>query len=111
MSFAPPKSVPADSFIQKYPLTNDIRLEEFVEGTMINVFFDRTVGISGAWEIATRNTVGATSTFYKHSGAKSFRDMFMEAATMCHLDICKLDPELCYSFVLQHPGNRIVVPF
>lgn len=113
VAFAPPKSVPADTFIQKYPLTDNhnIRMEEFVEGTMINVFFDHTVGISGAWEIATRNTVGATSTFYKHSGSKSFRDMFMEAAAMCHLNIHKLDSRLCYSFVLQHPDNRIVVPF
>lgn len=113
VAFSPPKSMSADSFIQKYPLTEThaIRMEEFVEGTMINVFFDRTVGISGAWEIATRNTVGATSTFYKHSTAKTFREMFMEAADMCHLDIHKLDPSLCYSFVLQHPDNRIVVPF
>jgi hypothetical protein len=78
---------------------------------MINVFFDPSIGLTGGWEISTRNTVGATSTFYKSSSSKTFRDMFMEACSECKLDINQLDQELCYSFVLQHPENRIVVPF
>jgi hypothetical protein len=112
VGFAPPKSLHADTFIQKYPkTTNNIQAEEFVEGTMINAFFDPCVGVTGSWEIATRNTVGATSSFYKSSASKTFRQMFMEASSECKLDINKLDTELCYSFVLQHPENRIVVPF
>ena len=31
-------------------------------------------------EISTRNTVGATSSFFKGSHQKTFRDMFLEAA-------------------------------
>ncbi len=109
VGFAPPKSLHADIFIQKYPEnTNGIQAEEFVEGTMVNVFFDPCIS---AWEISTRNTVGATSSFYKSSASKTFRQMFMEAAFECKLDINKLETELCYSFVLQHPENRIVVPF
>jgi hypothetical protein len=114
IGFAPPKSIPADVFIKKYPEHNKgdfIVAEEFVEGTMINVFFDSSIGVSGGWEISTRNTIGATSTFYKSKFSKSFREMFMEAAENNNLDINKLDPRLCYSFVLQHPENRIVVPF
>ena len=112
VGFAPPKSLDADVFIQKYPEnTHGIRAEEFVEGTMINVFFDPCIGVTGGWEISTRNTVGATSSFFKSPGAKTFRQMFMEAASKCKLDINKLDKEMCYSFVLQHPENRIVVPF
>jgi len=109
VGFAPPKSLHADTFIQKYPEnTNGVQAEEFVEGTMVNVFFDPCIS---AWEIATRNTVGATSSFYKSSASKTFRQMFIEAAVECKLDINKLETELCYSFVLQHPENRIVVPF
>jgi hypothetical protein len=114
VGFAPPKSIPADEFIKKYPENNhdtNIQAEEFVEGTMINVFFDSTIGVTGCWEISTRNTVGATSTFFKSPNSKTFRQMFMEAATECKLDINKLETDLCYSFVLQHPENRIVVPF
>jgi hypothetical protein len=114
VGFAPPKSIPAESFIQKYPDTNlrdSIVAEEFVEGTMINVFFDPSIGLTGGWEISTRNTVGATSSFYKSPHSKTFRQMFTEAATENNLDINRLEPDMCYSFVLQHPENRIVVPF
>jgi hypothetical protein len=78
---------------------------------MINVFWDSTIGLTGAWEISTRNTVGATSSFYKHSDAKTFRTMFLEAAKENNLILELLNPLYCYSFVLQHPLNRIVVPF
>jgi hypothetical protein len=112
VGFAPPKSLHADIFIQKYPEnTIGLRAEEFVEGTMINVFFDPDVGVTGSWEISTRNTVGATSSFFKSSTSKTFRRMFMEAADECRLNINTLETDLCYSFVLQHPENRIVVPF
>ena len=112
VGFAPPKSYHADTFIKKYDEnTNGIQAEEFVEGTMINVFFDPSIGVTGCWEISTRNTVGATSSFFKSSGSKTFRQMFMEAAAECKLDINQLEKNLSYSFVLQHPENRIVVPF
>ena len=114
VGFAPPKSLHADTFIQKYPdhkTCDSIVAEEFIEGTMINVFFDPSIGLTGGWEISTRNTVGATSSFYKSPHAKTFRQMFMEAASENKLDINKLETDMCYSFVLQHPENRIVVPF
>lgn len=110
--FAPPKSQHPDRFMKNYPVIKDeIRAEEFIEGTMINVFFDDTIGVSGSWEIATRNNVGANNIFFKTTDTKSFRDMFMEATKECALDINLLDKTLCYSFVLQHPNNRIVLPF
>lgn len=110
--FAPPKSITTDSFIKQYQYkTNDILAMEFVEGTMINVFWDPAIGVSGCWQIATRNTVGATSSFYKNSGSITFRDMFLEAVKENNLNMDGLNKENCYSFVLQHPKNRIVVPF
>ena len=109
VGFSPPKSMKSEDFIVKN--NKDVVAEEFVEGTMINVFWDSLIGIHGGWEISTRNTVGATSTFYKGKNSKTFRDMFLEAAKVCNLEINALDPKYCYSFVLQHPENRIVVPF
>jgi hypothetical protein len=113
VSFAPPKSVPSDEFIKKYPVAevSTVRAEEFVEGTMINVFWDNTICLSGGWEIATRNTVGAVSSFYKNNETKTFREMFLDAAISINLSLDKLNPVYNYSFVLQHPENRIVVPF
>jgi len=107
LCFSPPKSINADTFITKYPCKDDtIIAEEFIEGTMINVFFDH---IHGSWQIATKNTVGGNVSFYKWS--KTFSEMFFEACVYCQLNIQLLSPNFCYSFILQHPENRIVVPF
>jgi len=113
VSFAPPKSISYDLFKNKYSdKSENIVAEEFVEGTMINVFWDETSGLSGSWEIATRNTVGADVSFFKcKEKTPTFRDMFLEAAKKNNLDLNMLNPIYCYSFVLQHPENRIVVPF
>jgi len=112
VGFAPPKSISSEQFIQKYnENTPGIVFEEFVEGTMINVFWDDSIGLTGGWEISTRNTVGATSSFYKSKQSKTFRDMFLEAASENKMDFSVLDNKYSYSFVVQHPENRIVVPF
>jgi hypothetical protein len=105
-SFAPPKSLPADHFIKKYETKSDyIIAQEFVEGTMINVFYD------SYWKIATRNTVDADVSFYKKQDGKTFKTMFEEACKENNFNLETLNPQFCYSFVLQHPDNRIVVPF
>jgi hypothetical protein len=114
ISFSPPKSIPFLTFSTLYPeKSTNIIAEEFIEGTMINVFWDSNIGVSGSWEIATRSNVGADVSFYKDSTKPSitFRSMFMEAATYVGLDFNKLNPLYSYSFVLQHPQNRIVIPF
>lgn len=111
VSFAPPKSVNANQFTFRYRnKTSNIVAEEFVEGTMVNAFFDPTYGATGCWQIATRNTVGAEVKFYKDSN-KNFNTMFMEACIENNFNLQTLNPRFCYSFVLQHPENRIVVPF
>ena len=112
VGFAPPKSIPSDTFIKMYPdKTTHLVAQEFIEGTMINAFWDPSVGLTGGWEISTRNTVGATSSFFKGANRKTFRTMFLEAAKEVNLSLDQLNKDLCYSFVLQHPENRIVVPF
>ena len=112
VSYSPPKSIQFDSFRQKYSDNkyDNLVAEEFVEGTMINIFWDPTVGLSGSWEIATRNNVGANSSFFLSNPTKTFRDMFLEAAKENNLDFDKLSKVYNFSFVLQHPDNRIVVP-
>jgi len=110
VSFAPPKSIPYEVFSNMYVnnYSSPLIAQEFVEGTMINVFWDNTREL---WEITTRSTIGASSSFYKPSKNKTFRDMFHEAVAKNNMDISLLDRNMCYSFVLQHPDNRIVVPF
>ena len=112
ISFSPPKSIPYDKFIDTYPQKTDFLIaEEFIEGTMINIFWDSNIGLNGGWELSTRNTVGALSSFYKTNGSKTFKDMFLEALQKNNLILDNLNQKYSYSFVLQHPDNRIVVPF
>lgn len=114
VSFAPPKSLPADQFMTKFVKSNYIIAQEFVEGTMINVFFDESIH---SWKLATRNTVDANVSFYRSNKTdqgtsnKTFNTMFVEACQANNLNLDTLNKQYCYSFVLQHPDNRIVVPF
>ena len=116
VGFSPPKSLQADVFLKLYPVKTDVVVaEEFIEGTMINVFFDETIGLTGDWEISTRNIVGATCGFFNSNTntstqKKTFRTMFLEAAKENNIFFENLNKNLCYSFVLQHPDNRIVIP-
>ena len=105
--FSPPKSLNSDAFISAYEKdVLNCRAEQYVEGTMINVFHDHD-----EWEIATRSTVGGKITFFRVDGnITTFRHMFLDACNYVNLDFDYLDKSLCYSFILQHPENRIVSP-
>lgn len=112
VSVSPRKSIQFEKFLNKYaqPEENIIG-EEFVEGTMINLFWDPSIEPSGGWEIATRNTIGGNVLFYRSGQGKTFNQMFFQACKYNNLNVERLDKNYCYSFVLQHPENRIVVPF
>jgi hypothetical protein len=112
LSFSPPKSIAYKEFIEKHPEKDkNIIVEEFVEGTMINVFWNKNAGINGEWIISTRSSVGAKTSFYKSSNSKTFDTMFFEALNEIDFKLEQLNPLYCYSFVLQHPENRIVIKF
>lgn len=99
----PNKSIPLNELddYSNVPL----QYEEFVDGVMINVFWDAT---DNKWEYATRSNIGASIRFFVQD--KTFRTMFEEALMEDNLDLNVLPKHLCYSFVLQHPQNRIVSP-
>jgi len=115
LSFSPPKSLAETEFIKKHknPGKKNIVGEEFIEGTMINVFFDSKIGDEGDWEISTRSNIGARTAFFRDgeiNHEQTFRYMFLEAASKANLSFDNLPKDYCYSFVLQHPKNRIVLP-
>ena len=113
LAFSPPKSEEPSRFQKTYAAETCLA-EEFVEGTMINVFYDGENRENGEWEIATRSCVGANITYFtsgKVEEEDTFKYMFMEACQNANFDLNSLSKEYCYTFVLQHPRNRIVVPF
>lgn len=106
--FSPPKSLDYNNFIENNPC-NECFAEDFIDGTMINLFYDENIN---DWQVATRSTIGANTQFFvtNETHKTSFRDMFFEACKLANFEFNLLDNKLCYSFVLQHPNNRIVTP-
>ena len=105
ISFAPQKSIDFDVFSQSNEY-DSCYIQHFPEGTMINVFFDTHID---DWQITTRSTIGAKCNFNMDSNV-TYRYMFLDAMNHIGLEFNDLDKSCCYSFVLQHPKNRIVVP-
>lgn len=103
LSFAPPKSVVLDENVIN---NQNMHAEEFIEGTMINMFYNTK---NEKWEIATRSTIGGNVKFYRHS-PETFNSMFYDTWEQLNLSHDSLKKDHCYSFILQHKGNRIVVP-
>jgi hypothetical protein len=111
VAFSPPKSTTVTSLPQSTTVTSlplqqqqgQQQLELYVEGVMINLFFH-----DGKWVLATRSKLGAHTRYY--SQTKDFAAMFAEATGDVETFCSGLDPRCTYSFVLQHPENRIVVP-
>jgi hypothetical protein len=103
---APPK---ANSNLTEEVLNTCVSAEEFVDGTMINVF--RVKG--GDATIATRSRIGGASRFYEDG--PTFEAMLREAMlahnVTCLDNLLPEQPEAAAVFtslVLQHPANRIV---
>jgi len=94
--------------------------------SMNHVSFKENVDLSYAeeWELATRSSVGGHVSFFvdqENGSRKTFRQMFVEAVA-CNEDqntedkdfftsVDMLPHDMCFSFILQHPENRIVTPF
>ena len=117
LSFSPPKSMDPNEFMQTIECRGST-FTETIEGTMINLFFDKRIQ---RWEIATKKAVGGRYFYYRtdfnpaEKSQYTFREMFIEAlgGNESLEDIQSLNSfpiNCCYSFVLQHPKNHIVIP-
>jgi hypothetical protein len=108
LCFSPPRSVPYEKF-KTTPMNNrdNIIMSEIVEGVMVNLFYEHR---TSSWEIATKCAIGGD---YNFSGEKSasFREMFFECLH-CKKNDVFLDAfpkNYSYSFVIQHPKNKIIL--
>jgi hypothetical protein len=125
LCFSPPKSLTLDNFRAKYMSLDDSTYyaNELIEGTMINLFYDKRVG---HWQMSTKNAIGGNYWYFRTQynvdpqnaivRQPTFLKMFMEAmnstedADLNSLPILEyLDKTYSYSFVLQHPSNHIVL--
>ena len=74
VTFSPPKSHNLTHFVRNNVDFNQLTTQEFVEGTMINLFYD-----NNEWELATKGTVGGNSAFFKDDEKITFRRMFLDS--------------------------------
>ena len=102
--FSPPKSLDKDMFINYYK-ENECIAEEFIEGTMINLFYDSSIN---KWEISTKSSVGGNIKFFKNQPL--FSELFKDVCEHLGVNVENFDKNYCYSFVMQHPDNNIVIP-
>jgi hypothetical protein len=79
-------------------------IEEFVDGVMIGQFWD---AVTESWRIHTRSTLDARCRYYSK---RSFAELFAEAAATVGLNTDSLDRAVSYTWILQHPENRVVCP-
>jgi hypothetical protein len=111
LSFSPPKSIEFELFKQQTNITN-VDIEEYVEGTMINMFWNET-----EWIISTKNKIGAKTYYFTNnlqSPTQTFHDLFYDFVNSYDdfFDYFNnLPKNYSYTFVLQHIKNRIVTPF
>ena len=103
--FSPPKSSSYNHFIETNEF-EDCNITELVDGTMINMFYD---SFSQEWVLCTKSNYGANCKFNLDIDL-TFNQMFAEAFAEDNLSYDYFNKDYSYSFVLQHPMNRIVVP-
>ena len=102
--FSPPKSMHISQFINIYKETECI-IEEYIEGTMVNLFYDKDID---KWEIATKSSVGGNIKFFKDQ--PTFAKLFYEICEELKIDFDVFPKDNCYSFIMQHPENKVVLP-
>lgn len=97
---------------QKIPSDVPLRLEDFVEGVMINVFRARG---DAETHVTTRSKLDADGTFYSE---RSFRELFEEAMDEKHTSLDHIEKIIgspnndvfatFMTLVLAHPEHRVV---
>ena len=79
-----------------------ITVQKLYDGSRIKVFYIDGVG----WNVSTSRCINACKAFW--NSPKSFYQLFMECLGNFNLE--SLDKNKCYTFIIQHPENRIVIP-
>lgn len=112
LSFSPTKSYPNDHFIKSYSdrIHENLYMNEFVEGYMINLFFDKN---TKSWELATKTRVGGhnkiyNNGYYKENTKESIYTQFSrlfgypDTANINHAGFLEYFSKThCYTFVMR----------
>ena len=78
-----------------FELFENQRVFKCYEGSMLRLY-----NYKDTWRLSTKSKIHASES--KFTSARSFADLFWDVA---NLDLTKLNPEYCYTFILQHKEN------
>lgn len=81
---------------------NSTKVEKSIDGTQIKMFF-----YDGEWRYASTRCIDANRAYWYTN--ESFYDLFTDVKN--EIDYNRLNEKYCYSFVLCHPKNRIVMNY
>lgn len=87
-----------DVYRQEKPESCDIEIS--IEGTHVKLYY-----YNNNWVVGTSRSIDASISHWNNS--KSFKELFFECIDYEQFDINSLDKSHCYSFVMQHPENKI----
>lgn len=105
LSYSPQKSF--EEWTTPSVKVADVWATEFCAGTMINLFYSED---AQTWELNTRGNIGARCKFFIDH-PNTFRYLFLQILNHYNIEFDHFDKKYSYSFIMQHPENRIVVPF
>lgn len=110
IALAPLQSFPNDNFVLDLKGPSTFTINQIAEGTMMTLFWDPD---ENCWDVCTKKGIGGNYCYFRNNidiKQKTFREMFLEALNITSLSEINLLKTCCYTFVLQHPLNHIVIP-
>jgi hypothetical protein len=99
MCMGPPHGLDTDGLADDVLIDGGVA-EEFADGIMVNLYHD-----GQSWRVSTHTQVESNRGFYGH---KPFATLFWDVFNDNEMSMDTLAKDLTYSFVLQHPDERIV---
>jgi hypothetical protein len=82
---------------------NNLYVEKSIEGTLIRIFY-----YNNDWIVSTKKCINASKS--KWLSDKSFLELFEDCVSKYNF-MEKLNKSYCYSFIIMHPENNIVVNY
>ena len=83
---------------------NNLYIENSIEGTLVKYFYYDT-----NWILSTKKCIDSTKS--KWISTKSFYQLFEDCLVGKEDIINNLNPNYCYTFIITHPENNIVVNY
>ena len=83
---------------------NDYIVEPITDGAIIRVWW-----YQDQWNVSTIKCIDAHDANWSNN--RSFYDLFNEASRISELDYTRLNKNYCYTFVLRHPVNHMIIEY